>query len=108
MSGRRLGKIELNLDSLGLGAKPKYELIEIDSRYDGYNDAELAKTLAAYSAGVDSLMHLWVGETAHELKAGGTEQLNFFSDFILKAGKALVPGTDFAIVNKGGLRADLD
>ena len=106
-AGRRLGKIELNLDSLGIGGRPKYELITVDKRFDGYKDPALAKTIAQYSAGVDSLMHLWVGESPKELKAGGTELLNYFTDFIFKAGNAIAPGVDLAIANKGGLRADI-
>ena len=62
-AGRKLGKIEINLDSLGLGGRPKYELINIDSRYDGYNDPALSSAIGKYSAGADSLMHLWVGST---------------------------------------------
>lgn len=103
-AGRRLGKIEINLDSIGLGAKPKYELITIDNRFDNYNDPELAGTIAKYSAGVDSLMHLWVGECPRGFEARSTEQLNYFTDFIRKAGETLAPGIDFAIANKGGLR----
>ena len=48
-SGRNLGKIEINLDSLGLGGRPKYELIRIDGRYDGYTDPVLAEKIAGYS-----------------------------------------------------------
>lgn len=106
-SGRNLGKIEINLDSLGTEAKPKYELIKIDSRYDNYNDPVLAAGLSKYSAGVDSLMHEWVGETAHQMSNSEPELLNFFTDFILARGRQLVPDVDFAIANKGGLRTDL-
>lgn len=106
-SGRRIGKIEINLDSLGLGGRPKYELLTVDKRYDGYNDPVLAAKLAGYSAGVDSLMHLWVGTTDHELDAESTELLNYFTDFIYDTGSQLAPGVDLAIANKGGLRADI-
>lgn len=106
-SGRRIGKIEIDLDSLRLGAKPKYELIKVDNRYDNYNDSTLAAALAPYTAGVDSLMKEWIGSAPHDLEAGGTEMTNYFSDFILDAGKDLAPGVDFAIANKGGLRTDI-
>ncbi len=106
-SGRRLGKIEINLDSLGLGGRPKYELIKVDGRYDGYHDAKLEATIDRYKAGVDSLMQLWVGETDDELEAEDDELLNYFTDFIYDRGKELAPGIDLAIANKGGLRTNL-
>ena len=106
-AGRKLGKIEINLDSLGLGGKPKYELINIDSRYDGYNDPALSSAIGKYSAGVDSLMHLWVGTTDKKLDADNMELLNFFSDYIYDRGKELTGKADLAIANKGGLRDGL-
>lgn len=106
-SGRRIGKIEINLDSLGLGGRPSYSLLPVDSRYDGYTDVTLAKALAPYTAGVDSLMHLWVGESPKALDAEDPELLNYFTDFIYDAGSQLAPGVDLAIANKGGLRADI-
>lgn len=106
-SGRRIGKIEINLDSLGLGGRPKYELITVNNRYDNYSDAALKAALKPYAAGVDSLMHLWVGTTDHALDAESTELLNYFTDFIYDAGGKLAPNVDFAIANKGGLRADI-
>ena len=62
-AGRKLGKIEINLDSLGLGGRPRYELIDIDGRYDGKIDPVLQATIGKYKHGVDSLMTLWVGTT---------------------------------------------
>ena len=106
-AGRKLGKIEINLDSLGLGGRPKYELINIDSRYDGYNDPALSSAIGKYSAGADSLMHLWVGSTDKKLDADNMELLNFFSDYIYDRGKELTGKVDLAIANKGGLRDGL-
>lgn len=106
-SGRRLGKIDIDLNAIGKGGRPSYELIRIDDRYDGYSDPLLVEALKPYSAGVDSLMHDWIGTTAYALKAGSQELLNYFSDFVFDAGSALAPHVDLAIANKGGLRTDL-
>ena len=106
-AGRKLGKIEINLDSLGLGGRPKYELIDIDSRYDGKTDPVLKATIDRYRHGVDSLMTLWVGKTDREMKNSEPELLNFFSDWVLERGSEIASGVDFSIANKGGLRDGL-
>lgn len=106
-AGRKLGKIEIDLDKLGADVYPDYELIDIDGRYDGYSDAALEATIAKYSAGVDSLMHLWIGTTERPLDNQGVELLNFFSDYVWQRGKELAPNVDLAITNKGGLRDGL-
>lgn len=105
--GRNVGKIEINLDSLALGAMPHYELLPVDARYDGRKDQAMAQMLSGYSAGVDSLMHDWIGTTDRLLKNSDPELLNFFSDFILSRGRELSGKVDLAIANKGGLRADI-
>lgn len=106
-SGRKLGKIEINLDSLGLGGRPAYELIDIDGRYDGKIDPLLQATIDKYKHGVDSLMTLWVGTTDRELKNTDPELLNFFTDWVMDRGSELTPGVDLSIANKGGLRTGL-
>lgn len=106
-SGRNLGKIEINLDSLGIGGRPNYELIRIDGRYDGYNDPKVASVLEKYSRGVDSLMTDMIATVPHDLDNAGPELLNYLTDFIYDSGSALVDGVDLAIANKGSLRTDL-
>lgn len=106
-AGRNLGKIKINLDSLGAGAYPQYELIRIDNRLDGRIDKRLADMLSGYSAGVDSLMHDWIGTTSRELPSDDPELLNFFADYVMGRGAEIAPGVDLAIVNKGGLRAGI-
>lgn len=106
-AGRKLGKIVINLDSLGTDARPSYELIDIDGRYDAYSDPVLAGVISRYSAGIDSLMHTWVGETEHRLEPGDNELLNFFSDYIYDRAGEFTQGVDLAIANKGGLRSGL-
>lgn len=105
-AGRKLGKVELNLDSLGMDVYPKYELIDIDSRYDNYKDETLVKSLKQYSAGVDSLMHLTVATAEHPLPNSEPELINFFSDFVMLRGAEFAP-VDLAVTNKGGLRVSL-
>lgn len=106
-AGRNLGKIEINLDSLGIGGRPSYELLPVTDRYDNYNDKKLADYLSKYSAGVDSLMTLWIGSTTHELPASSDELLNYFTDFVFDSASDIVPGVDLAIANKGGLRSGI-
>lgn len=106
-AGRKLGKIEIDLDSLGLGASPKYELISIDNRYDSFSDPVMEEAIMAYSMGVDSLMQHWIGETNHPISSDSHELINFFSDFVKEKGGELAPGVELAIANKGGLRASI-
>lgn len=106
-SGRNLGKIEINLDSLGLGGRPQYEIIPIDSRFDGKIKPELQALIDRYSPGVDSLMHYWVGRAPEALPDTSNRLLNYFTDFVMKRGSELAPKVDLAIANKGGLRTSL-
>ncbi len=106
-SGRFLGKIEIDLDSIGTDALPDYELIRIDGRYDGYRDEALAESLKKYKSGVDSLMQVWVTYAPASMSNKSTELQNFFADYVMLRGKELDGKTDFAIINKGSLRADI-
>ena len=106
-SGRNLGKIEICLDSLGLGGRPSYELMAIDGRYDSYRDSGLEAALKPYSEGIDSLMHDWIGTAPHDLAVAGVELQNYFTDFIFNEGSKLIDGVDLAIANKGSLRTDI-
>jgi len=105
-AGRNLGKIEINLDSLGMDVYPKYELLPVDKRYDNYTDEKFAKALEQYSAGVDSLMRMQVATSDHALPNSSDELLNFFSDYVYDRGRELAL-VDLAITNKGGLRVSL-
>ena len=105
-SGVNIGKIELNLDSLGT-AFPKYELLPVDSRYDNYTNAELQALIDRYKPGVDSLMNLRISRADSDLDNQGNELLNFFTDFVMDRGRELTPGVDLAIANKGGLRTPI-
>lgn len=106
-AGRYIGKIEIDLDRLSGDNTTKYELIPLDGPFDSYHNEALANTIARYSAGVDSLMHVWIGYAPEMLPAKGIAQQNFFADFVLGRGRELDEATDFSIVNKGSLRADI-
>lgn len=102
-SGKYVGKIELDLDSVSAVS----DIIRIDSRLDGRTDSRLADIIRPYSKGVDSLMHVKVGRSAVEMPKGSTELLNFGADFIFERGRKLADNVDLAIINKGGLRRGL-
>lgn len=106
-SGSYLGKIEIDLDSLGLNGHKGYELIPLDSRFDSKKDPELAALIEEYRPGVDSLMHKPVGFTREALPKSSIKELNYMADFLFDRGTELADGIDFAIINKGGLRTDL-
>lgn len=105
-SGRRVGIIEIDLDSLGLKF-PDYKLVKIDKRYDGYTDPALEGIIAKYRGGLDSLMNLKVVDNPEFMVSRSPKMVNFFSDFIYAYGKQLGGDIDLAIANKGGLRSDI-
>lgn len=104
--GMNLGKIEIPIDSIGTG-RPDYEIIPLDSRFDGYRNPVLENKLASYQHGLDSLMTLWVAHTDRPLPIRCDEMLNYFADYVLLRGKELAPNVDLGITNLGSLRTDL-
>lgn len=109
-SGAYMGKITINLDSIGQGrhVRPDYELIKIDSRFDGKEDPEMLAIINEYRPGVDSLMRIPVGHARRDIDHEGIRELNYMSDFLYKRGTEMTDlPLDFAIINKGGLRIDI-
>lgn len=111
-SGAYLGKIEIDLDSIGSGSKtyrPVSELITIDSRFDRMKpDAEMAAIIEEYRPGVDSLLSIPVGTAKRDIERAGVRELNFMADFLYTRGTEMQPEpVDFALVNRGGLRTDI-
>ncbi len=102
-SGKYIGKMEIDLDSL----TTRYETIRIDGRLDSRIDPRLDAVIEPYRRGVDSLMHVVVGKSAVDMPKGSNELLNFGADFIFERGRKLAGDVDLAIVNKGGLRRSL-
>lgn len=102
-SGKYIGKIELDLDSVHALS----DIIRIDSRLDKNVDPGLVDVIRPYRSGVDSLMRLKIGKSAVDMPKGSDALLNFGADFIFERGKKLAEDVDFAIINKGGLRRGL-
>lgn len=102
-SGKYVGKVELDLDSL----TTDYEIIRIDRRLDNRIDPRIEEIIKPYRRGVDSLMHVAIGSSAVEMAKDSPELLNFAADFMLDKGRKMVDNVDFAIINKGGLRRSL-
>ena len=102
-SGKNIGRIEIDLDSLTSG----YSVIHVDSRLDSRIDPAVTELIAPYRAGVDSLMAHPVGKTVRELTQTSPDLLNFATDIVLERGRQLAPGVEFAILNKGGIRRGL-
>lgn len=102
-SGKNLGEITIDLDSL----TATYRIVPVDSRLDSRVDDSVAMMLAPYRAGVDSLMRVPVGRTAMELTQTSRELINWTSDIVLERAHELAQDIDFAILNKGGLRRGL-
>lgn len=102
-SGKNLGKIAVDLDSL----TADYSLISIDRRLDDRLDPAVIDMIAPYRAGVDSLMAVPVGRTAAELGQKSQELLNFVTDIVLERGRQLAPDVEFSLLNKGGIRRGL-
>lgn len=102
--GKKIGEIRVNLDSIGIGATPRYKLISVDSRLDSRVDPRIAEIIAPYRDKVDSLNSTYIANAPHNLAHRCTELVNFAADFVEKRGRELDPGTDFVVINKGGLR----
>ena len=105
--GERLGKITIDLDNLD--KVPDYELLPVDSRYDGRGDSELKNWLAGYTAGVDSLKTIIIGKSVAAYPNGMMNPLsNWVADMVYEIGQSLTDRkVDLAIVNKGGIRQPL-
>lgn len=102
-SGKHLGQINIDLDSLTFD----YKVYTIDSRFDDRLDPAIAELIAPYRAGVDSLMSVPVGRLGRELPKDTQVILNWGTDMVNDIAKKMNPEIDFTILNKGGLRRGL-
>ncbi len=104
-TGTYLGHIDIDL--VTKEAVPS--LIRVDNRLDSRADADYASLIAPYRHGVDSVRSLVIGHADYNMLRKSPELLNFFSDFVKRRAAVYAPGhdIDLAIMNKGGLRADL-
>lgn len=106
-SGARLGKIEIELDSLASGASPRYELITLDGTSGRRRVPRVGAIVDEYRAGVDSLMNMWLTRADRDMARDDVRMLNYMADFVYDRGNEIAPGVELAIINKGGLRCDI-
>ncbi len=102
-SGKYLGEIILDLDSLTAVSR----VIRVDSRLDSRLDPAFVASLAPYKAKVDSVMNIRIGNAPATFEAESS-LLNLISDVVFTLGEKFSgKRPDLAIMNKGGLRANL-
>ena len=104
-TGTYLGHIDIDLVTKAIVPT----LLRVDSRLDSRADTDFAELITPYRHGVDSVRSLKIGESRYTMLRKSPELLNFFSDFVKRRAVGYAPGKkiDLAIMNKGGLRADL-
>lgn len=102
--GKAIGEIRINLDSIGIGATPRYKVIGVDKRLDSRVDPSVEEIIKPYRAEVDKYNARYIADAPHFLPHRCTELQNFAADFIEDRTRQMVPDLDFVIINKGGLR----
>lgn len=104
-TGTYLGHIDIDLVTKSVTPS----IIKVDSRLDSRADAVFAALIAPYRHGVDSVRSLVIGNSTHTMLRKSPQLLNFFSDYVKRQAAEYAPDhtIDLAIMNKGGLRADL-
>ena len=101
-----IGKITIDLDNLD--KVPGYELLPVDSRYDGRLDAATEGWLADYDKTVERIMSEIVATADEDMERGSTAMQNWVSDALAEIGtKIYGSAVDGAVTNKGGIRTDL-
>ena len=105
--GEYLGKITIDLDNLD--ALPRYELLPVDSRYDGRCDAGFSAWLQSYTDGVERLKREVIGHSSAAYECGKMNPLsNWVADAVYDIASGLTERKiDLAIINKGGIRQPL-
>lgn len=102
--GAFLGEIDLDLDSRTSRSK----LLRVDSRLDGRVDPSFENEIAPYRAKVDSVMAISIGYASADFPRSTPALDNLISDAVRTLGDRYAGRkTDLAIMNHGGLRADL-
>ncbi len=101
--GYNVGEIEIDLDSFDAVSR----LLPVDSRYDKVKQLAVDSVLEPYRNGVDEFRNFKIGKT-NGLKKSDWTLVNWMADFVLEDAASLTPDKiDLAIVNKGGIRADM-
>lgn len=106
--GEFIGEVTLDLEPGGSASGVMHRVDKrLDSRYNP-SAAALTELLRPYRHTVDSIGAIRVGTSESPFEASSRRQVNWVSDFVKAAGDSIAGGNvDFAIVNKGGLRASL-
>lgn len=87
-----------------------YRLLPVDSRYDNRIDKDFTARLDVYRQTIDSLMRIVIGASNCDMEAAKPESrlTNWVCDaFVTIAAERTGKPIDFAVVNTGGVRADL-
>lgn len=106
-SGRHIGEIVINLDSLG-SALPEYKLIAVDKRLDPRVDPSIEEIIKPYRSAVDELYVKKVARADRTMERNDPELLNFAADFLQKRANELADSVDMVIINRGGLRITIN
>ena len=102
-SGINVGEIEVDLDTF----ESYYHLLPVDSRYDNKTDAAIDSILSPYKTEVEAFRNYKIAKT-QGLAVKDWSLVNWMADFVLADASSLTPRKiDLAIVNKGGVRADM-
>lgn len=101
-SGKYLGEITIDLDSLH--ALPKSKMILVDSRLDSRIDPAVEEIIAPYRASVDSLNSVPVARIGRTMERDDQGLLNYASDFVARRGREIQGSIDCALFNRGSLR----
>ena len=98
-------KITIDLDDLQ--KLPDYELLPIDSRYDGRLDAATEAWLKPYDEEVARVMAIIIGSTDEDMQRNSTVMKNWAADAVKTVGERLSGvEVDAGVTNSGGLRSD--
>lgn len=103
--GAYVGKVEIDLPTLAVSTS----VIPVNSRLDDRVDPAAAAILRPYRAKVDSILFIPVSEAAAPIVKADWGLVNLVSDLVAEKGSRLNGApVDMAIMNRGGIRCDLD
>lgn len=104
-AGAYVGKVDINLSDL----KVTTSVIPVDARLDDRINPAVADILQPYRSKVDSILSIPLAETSAPLLKADWGLVNLVSDLVMEVGTRLNGApVDMAIMNRGGIRCDLD
>lgn len=106
-NGASIGKITVDLNRPG--KLPEYELLPVDSRYDGRYDKDTEAWLESYDKAVADVMNLIIAQSEDDMPSGSDELKNWVADVLYEVGASIGDGrVDAAVTNAGGIRQPLE